>query len=398
MPLSQTVLQVFVASPADVSEERSLLEEIIRELNITWSKTLGIRLDLVRWETHAYPDVAMDAQAVINKQIPDDHDVFIGIMWSRFGTPTGRSGSGTTEEFERAYDRHRDRPESLTIMFYFKDTPISPTKIDIDQLSRVNGFRNRLGEMGSLYWNFSTADEFSQLLRLHLSRVVQEWKKKLGDSLATTTTETVRLTEDGPLPPSLSVTQEQTADEFGFLDYIEIGNSSLEKAADTTLRIGAIMRDLTLKTNARAEEMTAITAKQPIDFKAAKRVANASAQDLDDFCARMQPELPVLKASFEKGIESLGSAAAMTTDFQSNNKDNIRPTYEQIQQLLQHLEGYQNSMTGLRGTIIKLPRLTGTFNKAKRQAIALLDSVIEDAVAFRKITTETHKLLSELLL
>jgi hypothetical protein len=379
-----------------VSEERSLLEEIIRELNITWSKTLGIRLELVKWETHAYPDVAADPQAVINKQIPDDHDIFIGIMWSRFGTPTGRSGSGTTEEFERAYSRHREHPDTLTIMFYFKDAPISPTKIDIIQLGQVNSFREKLGKMGSLYWNFSAPDEFSQLLRLHLSRVVQEWKKRMGDAPATTTTGNNRAIEVEPSPVSLSGIPEQTSDELGFLDYIEIGNSSLMKAADSADRITAVMNDLTLKTNARTEEMTAITAKQPIDIKAAKRVANASAQDLDDFCARMQPELPVLKNAFKEGVESLGKAAAMITDFQGSNKENTRPTHEQVQRLLHQLEGYQNSMAGFRDSLIKLPRLTGSFNKAKTRAIALLDSVIEDAVAFRKITTETDKLLSEL--
>lgn len=42
------VLTIFVASPGDVSDERTILEEVISELNITWSRDLGIRLDLVR--------------------------------------------------------------------------------------------------------------------------------------------------------------------------------------------------------------------------------------------------------------------------------------------------------------------------------------------------------------
>ena len=48
-------LSVFVASPGDVADERVRLEEVIRELNITWSKQLGVQLDLVQWETHALP-------------------------------------------------------------------------------------------------------------------------------------------------------------------------------------------------------------------------------------------------------------------------------------------------------------------------------------------------------
>ena len=99
MPRQEHVLSVFVASPNDVQEERARLEEIVKELNDTWSRQLGLRLELLRWETHAFPNIGEDAQAVINEQVPTDYDVFIGIMWHRSGTPTGRAGSGTIEEF-----------------------------------------------------------------------------------------------------------------------------------------------------------------------------------------------------------------------------------------------------------------------------------------------------------
>ena len=133
MPWQEHVFSVFVASPGDVEAERDCLEEIIRELNIAWSRELGIRLELIRWETHAYPGIGDDAQAVINAQIPTDYDLFIGIMWCRYGTPTGRAGSGTIEEFQRAKNRYDAEPSSIQLMFYFKDAPIPPSKLDPDQ-------------------------------------------------------------------------------------------------------------------------------------------------------------------------------------------------------------------------------------------------------------------------
>jgi len=51
-----SVLSVFVASPDDVPDERECLEGVIRELNLQW-KSRCVRLELVRWETHAYPGV-----------------------------------------------------------------------------------------------------------------------------------------------------------------------------------------------------------------------------------------------------------------------------------------------------------------------------------------------------
>src|SRR5438874_1986714 len=87
VPKLETIYSVFVASPANLSPERARLEDVIRELNNTWSQHLGIRLDLIRWETHAYPGFGRDAQGVINSQIGETYDIFIGLMWHHFGTP-----------------------------------------------------------------------------------------------------------------------------------------------------------------------------------------------------------------------------------------------------------------------------------------------------------------------
>ena len=67
MPRTGIILRVFVASPSDVAEERAILEDVIRELNITWSKNLGIYLELVKRETHTFPGIGSDPQAVINE-------------------------------------------------------------------------------------------------------------------------------------------------------------------------------------------------------------------------------------------------------------------------------------------------------------------------------------------
>ena len=178
MVRQEHVLSVFVASPGDVEAERGKLEEVIRELNVSWSRELGIRLDLVRWETHAYPGIGSDAQTVINEQIPDDCDLFIGIMWCRYGTPTGRGGSGTVEEFDRAMARYNNDPNSVQLMVYFKDEPVPPSQLDPEQLAKVNAFRSSLGDEGLLYWKFDGIEPFEKLIRLHLTRQVQAWRNR----------------------------------------------------------------------------------------------------------------------------------------------------------------------------------------------------------------------------
>jgi hypothetical protein len=110
-------LRVFLASPGDVDEERTRMARVIRQLNNTIGESEEVTIDLVRWETHAWPGFGEDAQAVINGQT-EPGDIFVGILWRRIGTATNRSVSGTVEEFERAY-RLWQETERPSIMLYF---------------------------------------------------------------------------------------------------------------------------------------------------------------------------------------------------------------------------------------------------------------------------------------
>jgi len=129
MAKTHTVLEVFIASPGDVAPEREVLESVVSEFNLTWGDRHQVRLELLKWETHSRPAMGEDAQDVINRQIRDGYDIFLGIMWGRFGTATARADSGTEEEFQRAYDRLKNG-DRVQIMLYFKDAGIAPSKLD----------------------------------------------------------------------------------------------------------------------------------------------------------------------------------------------------------------------------------------------------------------------------
>ena len=105
MPRRITEINIFVASPGDVAEERKAVDIVVSEINKTLKDYHELAFNVIKWETDAQPGIDVDPQAVINKQIPVDYDIFLGIMCARFGTPTGRAASGTEEEFNRAYER-----------------------------------------------------------------------------------------------------------------------------------------------------------------------------------------------------------------------------------------------------------------------------------------------------
>jgi hypothetical protein len=146
-------IRIFLASPSDVEAERDALSALIQEVNDVLAFLVpdrALRLELVRYETHAYPDVAPDqsAQEVINRQIPIDYDIFVGVMWKRAGTPTKTAPSGTIEEFRRAL-AHRQNTGRPVIMFYFCDEQVPfPHDDDLLQLQQVVKFRDELDSIG----------------------------------------------------------------------------------------------------------------------------------------------------------------------------------------------------------------------------------------------------------
>jgi hypothetical protein len=63
------VLNVLIASPSDVSEEREAVTNDVLAWNAANYASTGIMLNPVRWETHSYPASGDRPQAILNKQI-----------------------------------------------------------------------------------------------------------------------------------------------------------------------------------------------------------------------------------------------------------------------------------------------------------------------------------------
>jgi hypothetical protein len=130
MAYQATILNVMIASPNDVSEERQLVRDAIYEWNAIHSKQFGVMLNPVGWETHVGPEMGGRPQEIINKRILEDSDILLGIFWTRLGTETGEYVSGTVEEISRHI-----ASQKLTSI-YICDRPIPPSKIT-DQYQKL---------------------------------------------------------------------------------------------------------------------------------------------------------------------------------------------------------------------------------------------------------------------
>ncbi len=394
MSRQEHILTVFVASPGDVEEERGRLEDVIRELNVAWSRELGVRFELVRWETHAYPGMGMDAQAVINEQIPDDFDLFVGIMWCRYGTPTGRAGSGTVEEFKRAKARHDADPSCVKLMVYFKDEPLSPSLLDPSQLAKVNEFRDSLGEEGALHWKFSGIDQFEKLIRLHLTRQVQAWRKEVDRSD----------TSVKSLPVEVSDADREAEEEgvdLGILDLMEIFEDRFGDLTNMTERMGKATKDLNQKMRDRTTEMNKLPrdSQGNANRKDAKRLIAKFSSDMEQYTARVEAELPLFNDALNTGLSSLIRAVTMTVDLKSDDADmeQAQEALDAVVTLRGVLATTKESMSDFRTGVAGLPRMTTDLNRAKRGVAGALSKLLEGLTNGETLSGEAEKVLRELL-
>src|SRR5713101_1313849 len=104
MPYQATVLPIMIASPGDVLEAREVAREAIHEWNYVNSYSANAVLMPVGWETHSSPELGERPQELINERLLKDCDLLVGVFWTRLGTPTGKSPSGTVEEIQRHLD------------------------------------------------------------------------------------------------------------------------------------------------------------------------------------------------------------------------------------------------------------------------------------------------------
>jgi formylglycine-generating enzyme required for sulfatase activity len=167
-------IRLFLSSPGDVKPERAKVHAIAEQVNRMLGNSLGIILEVIDWKTHIVPDMGRP-QEVINKQV-GDYDIFVGILWKRFGTLTGKAESGTEEEFKIAYANWQKygRPR---ILFYFSQVPYMPKDTsEGGQFLKVLEFKAKFWEQQTgLVMDYQSAEEFSDLLREHLVKVLQEW-------------------------------------------------------------------------------------------------------------------------------------------------------------------------------------------------------------------------------
>ena len=167
-------IRIFIGSPDDVHNERKIIENTINEFNKMYDGFNFPKFRLINLNRDVRPDIGdFDAQTTIDKQIEGKYNVFIGILWKKFGSPTQNYDSGTEQEFENAYALKLKNPDSMKILFYFSNINYNSHKIDPDQLNKVLKFKEKIGKKG-YYKEYEDLDTFKEIIENDLKTLVIE--------------------------------------------------------------------------------------------------------------------------------------------------------------------------------------------------------------------------------
>lgn len=167
MPYKAMVLPVMIASPGDVLEERNIARDVIHEWNYINSLRAKAVLMPVGWETHSSPELSGRAQELINERVLKDCDLLVAVFWTRLGTPTGKSVSGSVEEIERHLQNGKPA------MVYFSDAPVAPQSLDQAQYQSLIDFRRWCCDRG-LIETFENIVDFRQKFSRHLQIALKD--------------------------------------------------------------------------------------------------------------------------------------------------------------------------------------------------------------------------------
>jgi len=180
-------VRIFVASPGDVQAERERLQKIIQQMNRSTARRLNLVLDLIRWETHSIPDMGRPQQVILEQLTKFDWDIFIGILWLRFGTPSGAANNETGEDFESGTEEEFTFARSLRkvnengwpkiMMYRCGRPPAEMFSFDAQQSLKVADFFNEFRADGAhpgLVCHYMSVNDFEDTIREHLDNVLWE--------------------------------------------------------------------------------------------------------------------------------------------------------------------------------------------------------------------------------
>ena len=158
MPKSITQYDLLISCPGDITDEVSIIEDVVADFNQQFTKPLGISIQTRHWSKSSYPQSGGKAQELLNEQFVKDCDAAVAIFWTRFGTPTDEFKSGSEEEIQIMLDAGKQ------VFIYFCEKPVKPG-YDSAQYKLVEAYKEK-----GIYCTYDSNESFKELFYAHLTQ------------------------------------------------------------------------------------------------------------------------------------------------------------------------------------------------------------------------------------
>lgn len=187
-------VRIFVASPSDVGPERERVKRVAERLNRQGAAADQARivLEVLGWETHVASHMGRPEDVILSQLPVDEWDIFVGILWTRFGSPSGAQNpdsgeeyaSGTEEEFLLAYRAWKEQERPRICLYRCIRSPQRLDLINVEQLAKLSEFFKRFeahGDHPGLYKTFAEWGDFENELEKDLTHAIREMAKRFDD-------------------------------------------------------------------------------------------------------------------------------------------------------------------------------------------------------------------------
>ncbi|GAU79302.1 hypothetical protein [Fusibacter sp. 3D3] len=150
MPKQITQFKLLIVTPADVMDERNLIQETVEMLNQMYGMINNADIKIQYW-AFEHPN-----------QTFAEFDAVIAVFWTQFGT----SVEDRIDHVKAEIEAHMAHPEQFFL--YFSERQVSPLQTDSDPYRQVLKFKSKYIKMSNC-WTYNTLDTFKRLVSNQLT-------------------------------------------------------------------------------------------------------------------------------------------------------------------------------------------------------------------------------------
>lgn len=409
MAIQLTQLTIFFSGTSESESESAALKTVVDDLCQILEKTKNVTLKTISWPDDFRPGVNENPQSEINRQVQGNYDIYIGVLGSKFGTPTSQAGSGTEEEFQLAISQFQQDTTSLRIFFYFKRTNQDLFSIDIKQLEKVKKFRTELPQKGVLYMDFKDTANFVEMVKKHLlSLITDDWQNNAWKSVdlpyathnpkieleKTYVTTEQNVQKDDKSIAELSLENEHNAqkseDEIGYFDLIEEFCASIESLTFIMEELAECTANIGEKLNVHTESAKKLMEKHgnrktiggsrdaQTYLSKAKDVVNSAGKDLESYTVKISPKIAALKTDFGVMLTRFRDSYNFSNEQLETPKEEKLKSVDALRSFIDTMVGVVAQITSFQEAVSNLPALTTKFSKARKHTASALGELIAE--------------------